>query len=354
MLRIILLIILRAVTVVDGHSWMSCTDWDEATQECKGRPRNAGNMIGRAFAADVGRDVQPGALNQAVCSGQKEPRTNPPSNSYAADRPMAKWEQGSTKTIRWPAKNHATVGSGPGTVQLYIGTAGGNDDFQKGTPFASFTYSNCVPNQAGVDAAPCTGDVAVPVDLPPGVYSIMWFWEFNPGQFYNTCSDIEIVAAANAPGTTTGTTTGTTAGGTTAGGTTAGGTTTGGNGNGNGNVGGGTGYTTTTTAGTGSGNNNQGGTGGNTNNNNNNNNNNQGTSQNSYNQNQNQNNGTTNGGMTGTTIIMIVILVVVMVLFIAYVVYSQKEIANVRNSFREQPPAVAQVQMTSNPGQINV
>ena len=58
--------------------------------------------------------------------------------------------------------------------------------------------------------------------------------------------------------------------------------------------------------------------------------------------------------MTGTTIIMIVILVVVMVLFIAYVVYSQKEIANVRNSFREQPPAVAQVQMTSNPGQINV
>ena len=59
------------------------------------------------------------------------------------------------------------------------------------------------------------------------------------------------------------------------------------------------------------------------------------------NQNQNQNNGTTNGGMTGTTIIMIVILVVVMVLFIAYVVYSQKEIANVRNSFREQPPAVA-------------
>ena len=55
---------------------------------------------------------------------------------------MAKWEQGSTKTIRWPAKNHATVGSGPGTVQLYIGTAGGNDDFQKGTPFASTNNTN--------------------------------------------------------------------------------------------------------------------------------------------------------------------------------------------------------------------
>ena len=43
---------------------------------------------------------------------------------------------------------------------------------------------------------------------------------------------------------------------------------------------------------------------------------------------------------TSVFALVIVILVVVMVLFIAYVVYSQK--------------AVAQVQMTSNPGQINV
>ena len=159
---------------VMSHSWMSCTDWDTTTSTCNGRPRNYGNAVGQAFAQDVGRDVQPGALTGATCSGQKEPRTNPPSQSYAADRPMAKWEAGTTKTVRWPAKNHATVGSGPGTVQIYIGSANGNDDFNKAAPFASFTFSNCEPNQAGVDNAPCTGDVQVPITLAPGIYSIMW------------------------------------------------------------------------------------------------------------------------------------------------------------------------------------
>ena len=183
-----------------SHSWMSCTDWDSASSTCNGRPRNYGNAINQPFAQDVGRDVQPGALAGATCSTQKEPRTNPPSQSYAADRPMAKWAAGSQIEVRWPAKNHATVSSGPGTVQLYLGTAGGNDDFNKATPFSSFTYSNCVPNQAGVDNAPCTGTVQVPSTLAPGVYSMMWFWEFNPGQFYNTCADVEILAAA---GTTT-------------------------------------------------------------------------------------------------------------------------------------------------------
>mgnify|MGYP004085448621 CR=1 FL=1 len=95
---------------------------------CAGRPRNwKNNMLGHPFGQDVGRDNQPGALAQAACSTQKEARTNPPSAAYSSAAPMATWRAGSTVTLRWPAKNHATVNSGPGTVQVYMGTAGGND-----------------------------------------------------------------------------------------------------------------------------------------------------------------------------------------------------------------------------------
>ena len=93
-------------------------------------------MIGRAFGDDVGRDNQPGPLSGATCSTQKEALTNPPSAAYSAAAPMGSWEAGSVVTLRWPAKNHATVNAGPGTVQVYIGTKDGGDDFQKNTPLA--------------------------------------------------------------------------------------------------------------------------------------------------------------------------------------------------------------------------
>jgi len=45
-----------------------------------------------------------------------------------------------------------------------------------------------------IDAADCRGSFKVPTDLAPGIYTFMWWWEFNPGQFYNSCADINVVA----------------------------------------------------------------------------------------------------------------------------------------------------------------
>lgn len=55
-------------------------------------------------------------------------------------------------------------------------------------------YSECNPGGAGVDRAKCVGQITLPVDTVPGVYSMLWFWEFNKGEFYNTCFDITVVA----------------------------------------------------------------------------------------------------------------------------------------------------------------
>merc|ERR1719421_1352158 len=57
-------------------------------------------------------------------------------------------------------------------------------------------FSNCDPRQAAVDAADCQDEFQIKPTTPPGRYTLMWWWEFNGGEFYNTCADITITAAA--------------------------------------------------------------------------------------------------------------------------------------------------------------
>ena len=90
-----------------------------------------------------------------------------------------------------------------GNVELHSKTPDGGDDFSHVTtkeawlakyPGLSIPYSTCNPPGANIDAADCRGSFVVPTDLTPGVYTFMWWWEFNPGQFYNSCADIRVLA----------------------------------------------------------------------------------------------------------------------------------------------------------------
>jgi len=66
--------------------------------------------------------------------------------------------------------------------------------------YAEMDFSNCDPNQAGVDGADCQGTWAVKPTTPPGRYTLMWWWEFNAGEYYNTCADVMIAAAEDGGG----------------------------------------------------------------------------------------------------------------------------------------------------------
>lgn len=131
-------------------------------------------------------------------------------DGYSATYPMASYAPGETVRIQWPAKNHATVSNPDRGVQLFFGKGPGlGDDFSHITskdayiaqyPGLDVPFSQCNPNQAGVDGAECLGDFVVPNDLEQGIYSVIWWWEFNGGEFYSSCYDVLITSdGADAP-----------------------------------------------------------------------------------------------------------------------------------------------------------
>jgi len=182
-----------------GHSWLACSDYDPTTSTCRGYARNWYQvMAGQTFSTDRGRDNRPGVNFPAglVCDQSKEARTNPVSNAYDATYPMATLTQGQTVTWRWPAKNHATVGVQRG-VQVFISpTPDASTDAFIPTPIAQMDFSACNPRQANVDAADCQDTWVVPMNTQPGVHTLMWWWEFNQGEFYNSCADVTILASS--------------------------------------------------------------------------------------------------------------------------------------------------------------
>merc|ERR1712004_717354 len=124
---------------------------------------------------------------------------------YSDIYPMARVGRGQQLVWQWPAKNHADVGT-QRMVQLFISKGPGlGDDFSHITSKADWvqrypklqqTFSNCFVDGnrvgSGVDKAVCSGTFTVPNHLPLGIYTFMWWWEFNGGEFYNSCADVLI------------------------------------------------------------------------------------------------------------------------------------------------------------------
>jgi len=206
-------ILLSAVAdTVIAHSWAACVDWNPTTSSCGGYIRNWYTQPSNPFYQDLGWDRRPGvsvAGGGLFCDTDKQRAHANVADGYSSDYPMAVYSPGQDVTILWPAKNHATVGADRG-VQLFIGRGPGlGDDFShissKDAWIAQYpnleqTFSNCEPNQAGVDTAPCTGTFTLPSDLEEGVYSFIWWWEFNAGEFYSSCYDARITSSDTGDG----------------------------------------------------------------------------------------------------------------------------------------------------------
>lgn len=171
-------------------------------------------MAGVPFAADRGRDNRPGASPSnggLVCDAGKEPDPGPganiPAMYYSTQYPAATLAKGQTVRWRWPAKNHANTPAA-GTVEVYISnTANTGDTFAgqgTGSHVGQMSYSSdngdCLGLATSTDTADCQGQWTVPTTLAEGRYTIMWWWEFNPGEFYNSCADVLITAAADTGG----------------------------------------------------------------------------------------------------------------------------------------------------------
>ena len=126
---------------------------------------------------------------------------------YSAQYPAASLAKGSTVRWRWPAKNHANTPAA-GTVEVYISNAPNTGDDFAGQGDADYigqmSYSSdggdCLGVNQNTDTADCQSTWTVPANLAEGRYTLMWWWEFNAGEFYNTCADVMITAAADGGG----------------------------------------------------------------------------------------------------------------------------------------------------------
>ncbi|KAJ3052939.1 hypothetical protein HK097_005387 [Rhizophlyctis rosea] len=98
------------------------------------------------------------------------------SQTYSSKYPMPKASPGSTVSLTWPARNHGPNNLPGRTVQIY----------SAGNVIAELPF--CPGGPSGNDA-PCTGSFKL--NSGSGVQSYIWFWEFNSGEYYNTCFDVD-------------------------------------------------------------------------------------------------------------------------------------------------------------------
>merc|ERR1712194_633219 len=68
-------------------------------------------------------------------------------------------------------------------------------------PGLTHTFSNCYQGGAkvgpNVDRAECFGTFELPADLAAGIYTFMWWWQFNGGEYYNSCADVSVAENSN-------------------------------------------------------------------------------------------------------------------------------------------------------------
>jgi len=216
-INFVLLVLFLVVENVKSHSWASCvkcTGAGSCVGNCQGYARNWFTQPSNPFSQDQGWDRRPGqdVPGGLFCDNTKQRAHANPADGYTAQYPMATYSPGEQVKIQWPAKNHADVGTQRG-VQLFFGRGPGlGDDFSHITSKASWlqqypglttTFSNCNPPGPGVDGAECLGTFTVPSDLQEGIYSVIWWWEFNGGEFYSSCYDVQVTSGGGSapPGT---------------------------------------------------------------------------------------------------------------------------------------------------------
>jgi len=249
--RLVLLQAAIALTQVDAHSWVACTDYrgDVNVYEednCFGYPRlwaNRGNTAltatsdGYHIGTDTGYNYMPGEPCQSDFDGTY--------SNYNSDYPRATYEAGKVYCLAWPMKNHGAATctnafipdtstrlfhsdvdatSDPTQAEFKANNVNNvlleedcasdditSDDCQLGLEKHDSGSMDCKGFQRSprfcdnTDRAMGTGCFQAPSTT--GNYVFQWYWEFNAGSPYATCFDAIVVAAGagNGEGGTAGT-----------------------------------------------------------------------------------------------------------------------------------------------------
>lgn len=228
-LAVVVALVGQTGVLVRAHSWVACADYRMTNEKdsyyynddaCFGYPRNF-KEFDRGFGVDAGYDYSIPASGEVVnACPQRAPRTNPVTASYTDKYPMARYTPGQQVCLAWPTKNHVAA---PCTNQ-YIPDGGVKIFLSPANPTADPTqtqfeknllaemprhengamdfkgYQNCSKFCENMDKSLCIGCFDLPTTVAPGLYTMQWYWIFNPGQAYTTCMDVQIGAGGGGGG----------------------------------------------------------------------------------------------------------------------------------------------------------
>ncbi len=197
------------INQISAHSWLHCVKYNKTAPLTVGSIQNSlcsafprGMNANNVFGLDVGQDYIPS--NDVACK-------QPPGTLL----PMSTAE---SYKIIWPAKNHKSDAcTNPyipdNKLQLFAYPGGPSEADPPLSRWATPQYllkdlksdgkgfQNCPDFCSNPDKAPCYGEVSYK-SLAAGPYKILWYWEFNTGQFYTHCYDVLISGAGAAPAPT--------------------------------------------------------------------------------------------------------------------------------------------------------
>jgi hypothetical protein len=204
---------------INAHSWLECTDyninseddklyWDK--NKCNGYPRGFTYQYEVNFGVDTGFEVnydmhggQQGRHNNGGCYPNLE-------NTYNDKIKISKYNAGQVICLAYPSKNHvAEVCTNqyiPDTgTKIYRGTIISSNEFTIDKEYQHLNgehikgqidykgFQHCPKFCENMDKSLCTMCFKLEDDILEGRYTFKWAWEFNPGEFYYSCWDANIV-----------------------------------------------------------------------------------------------------------------------------------------------------------------
>lgn len=197
---------------VASHSWLACVDYNSSLplneyneHNCRAFARDFNHYRSDSFGLDRGYNYRL-LPTDPVCKTDYKAES-----SYNGLYPAPVYTQGEKIRLLWPAKNHVKASCTnqwiPDTqLKLYwmpkhfglnptLATVLQDGmvvwDFQSHGTAKGF--QQCIDFCTNPDKAICYGDWVFPYEHLPGKGLLVWFWEFNPKEYYSTCVDVTIV-----------------------------------------------------------------------------------------------------------------------------------------------------------------
>ena len=214
-MRFIILSLFLLIKGVKTHSWLECTDYQINSEEdtyyhdddkCLGYPLGFQIQHAAGFGVDTGFNVNGGDPARHVNGGC----TTGLNDSYNDFTTRATYVAGQEVCVAYPAKNHVAetctnefipdAGVIISRGQIIDSNTFNNDQTYEHLNGVHVNgqidykgYQNCPKFCENMDKSLCTMCFKLEDDIPSGVYTFKWNWEFNPDEFYYSCWNAEVI-----------------------------------------------------------------------------------------------------------------------------------------------------------------